>query len=147
MLGQLQQVGPMSVIYVARSKSLSDWGASVGISKSLFKVGVADGTGKSAVAGLNNDECAGLNDWRLVGSEDVDDLDVDAALERLAMTDTLVEPNYYPRIRGEPGIFRVKPEKVENSLLVEKALSGEESLNFKVKPGDFATYLIKNARS
>ena len=137
----------MSVIYVARSKSLSDWGASVGISKSLFKVGVADSTGKAAVAALNNDECAGLNDWRLVGSEDVDDLDVDAALERLAMTDTLVEPNYYPRIRGEPGIFRVKPEKVENSLLVEKALSGEESLDFKVKPGDFATYLIKNALS
>jgi len=137
----------MSVIYVARSKSLSDWGASVGISKNLFKVGVADGTGKSAVAALNNNECAGLNDWRLVGSEDVDDLDEDAALDCLAMTDTLVEPNYYPRIRGEPGIFRVKPEKVENSLLVEKALSGEGSLDFKVKPGDFATYLIKNARS
>ena len=137
----------MSVIYVARSKSLSDWGASVGISKSLFKVGVEDGTGKSAVAALNNDECAGFNDWRLVGSEDVNDLDEDAALERLAMTDTVVEPNYYPRIRGEPGILRVKPEKVENSLLVEKALSGEESLDFKVRPGDFATYLIKNARS
>ena len=137
----------MSVIYVARSKSLSDWGASVGISKNLFKVGVADGTGKSAVEALNNNECAGLNDWRLVGSEDVDDLDEDAALDCLAMTDTLVEPNYYPRIRGEPGIFRVKPEKVENSLLVEKALSGEGSLDFKVKPGDFATYLIKNARS
>ena len=78
----------MSVIYVARSKSLSDWGASVGISKSLFKVGVADGTGKSAITALNNDECAGLNDWRLVGSEDGDGLDEDAALERLAMTNT-----------------------------------------------------------
>ena len=136
----------MPVIYVARSKSLSDWGASVGISKSLFKVGVANGTGKSAVAALNDVECAGLDDWRLVGSEDVDDLEEDAALERLAMTDTVVEPNYYPRIRGEPGIFRVKPETIENSLLVEKALSGEGSLDFNVKPGDFATYLIKNAR-
>ncbi len=58
----------------------------------------------------------------------------------------VVEPTYYPRIRGEPGILRVKPDKVENSLLVEKAMSGEESLDFKVKPGDFAAYLIKNAR-
>ncbi len=136
----------MPVIYVARSKSLSDWGATVGISKSLFKVGVADGTGKSAVTDLNDEECAGLDDWRLVGSEDVAELEEDEALARLATTETVVEPNYYPRIRGEPGIFRVKPEKVENSLLVEKALSGEESLDFKVKPGDFATYLIKKAR-
>ncbi len=136
----------MPVVYVARSKSLSDWGASVGISKSLFKVGVAEGSAKSAVAALNEEECAGLDDWRLVGSEDAAELDEDMVLKRLAETDTVVEPAYYPRIRGEPGIFRVKPDKVENSLLVEKALSGEESLDFKVKPGDFATYLIKNAR-
>jgi hypothetical protein len=139
-------VDPMPVIYVARSKSLSDWGASVGISKNLFKVGVAEGTGKSAVAALNEDECAGLDDWRLVGSDDAGDVDEEQALERLGRTDTLVEPNYYPRIRGAAGIFRIRPEKVENSLLVEKALAGEESLNFKVKPGDFATYVIKNVR-
>ena len=139
-------VKTMPVIFVARSKSLSDWGATVGISKSLFKVGVTDGTGKSAVGDLNDEECAGLDDWRLVGSEDVDEIDEDEALERLTQTETLVEPNYYPRIRGEPGIFRVKPDKVENAMLVEKALSGEESLDFKVKPGDFATYLIKTAR-
>ena len=139
-------VNSMPVIFVARSRSLSDWGASVGISKSLFKVGVTDGTGKSAVAELNEVERAGLDDWRLVGSAEVDDIDEEEALERLTKTETLVEPNYYPRIRGEPGIFRVKPEKVENSLLVEKALSGEESLDFKVKPADFASYLIKTAR-
>jgi hypothetical protein len=136
----------MQVIYVARSKSLSDWGASVGISKSLFKVGVTDGTAKEALAALNDDECAGLDDWRLVGSEDAADFDGDAALERLAETDMVVEPAYYPRLRGEPGILRVKPDKVENSMLVEKALAGEESLDFKVKPGDFASYLIKIAR-
>ena len=136
----------MPVIYVARSKSLSDWGASVGISKSLFKVGVAEGTGKTAVAALNEEECAGLDDWRLVGSEEIADVDEEAALERLGKTDMVVEPAYYPRIRGATGIYRVKPEKVENSLLVEKAFAGEESLDFTVKPGDFATYLIKNAR-
>ena len=136
----------MPVIYVARSKSLSDWGASVGISKSLFKVGIAEGTGKTAVAALNDEECAGLDDWRLVGSEDAADVDEEQALERLGKTGMVVEPTYYPRIRGAAGICRVRPEKVENSLLVEKALAGEESLNFTVGPGDFATYLIKNAR-
>jgi hypothetical protein len=136
----------MPVIFVARSKSLSDWGSSVGISKSLFKVGVADGTGKAAVAELNEEERAGLDDWRLVGAEEVDDIDEGAVLERLAASVVLVEPTYYPRIRGEPGIFRVKPEKVENSVLVERALAGEESLDFKVKPADFANYLIKIAR-
>ena len=135
----------MPVVFVARSKSLSDWGATVGISKSLFKVGVTDGTGKSAITELNEEERAGLDDWRLVGSAEVDDVDEEEALERLTKTETLVEPNYYPRIRGEPGIFRVKPDKVENAMLVEKALSGEESLDFKVKPADFATYLIKTA--
>ena len=136
----------MPVIYVARSKTLSDWGATVGISKSLFKVGIAEGTGKEAVAELNGDECAGCDDWRLVGADNADDLDEDDILARLCATETQVEPTYYPRVRGDLGIFRVRPEKVENSLLVEKALAGEESLNFTVKPSDFAVYLFKNAR-
>lgn len=136
----------MPVIYVARSKKLSDWGASVGISKHLFKVGIADGTGKTAVAALNDEECAGLDDWKLVGAEDAADLDEDEALERLGDTGIAVDPAYYPRIRGAAGIVRVKPDKVENSMLVQKAFAGDESLKFKVTPGDFATYLIKNAR-
>lgn len=136
----------MPVIYVARSKKLSDWGASVGISKHLFKIGIVDGTGKTAVAALNDEECAGLGDWKLVGSEDAGDLDEDEALERLGGTGIMVEPAYYPRIKSAAGIVRVKPDKVENSLLVQKALAGNESLQFKVTPGDFATYLIKNAR-
>ena len=136
----------MPVIYVARSKTLSDWGATVGISKSLFKVGISEETGKAAVAELNQDECAGCDDWRLVGADEAGDLDEDDMLARLGATDTQVEPTYYPRVRGDPGIFRVRPEKVENGLLVEKALAGEESLSFTVKPTDFANYLIKNAR-
>ena len=98
----------MPVIYVARSKSLSDWGASVGISKSLFKVGVAEGTGKTAVAALNDEECAGLDDWRLVGSEDAADVDEEQALERLGKTGMVVEPTYYPRKRGRVFFLRTQ---------------------------------------
>jgi len=58
----------MAVIYVARSKSLSDWGATVGISKNLFKVGIAAASAKEGVAALNEAGFAGATDWALVAS-------------------------------------------------------------------------------
>ena len=136
----------MPVVYVARSKTLSDWGASVGISKNLFKVGVAVAGGKEAVAALNEEACAGATDWTLVKATDVEETSEAEALERLSKKEMVVDPRYYPRIKGAPGIFRVKLENVENSLLVEKALAGEESLTFKITPADVASYLIKRAR-
>jgi hypothetical protein len=136
----------MPVIYVARSKTLSDWGASVGISKNLFKVGVAVGSGKEAVAALNEEACVGATDWTLVKATDMGEASEAEALERLSKKEMVVDPRYYPRLKGAAGIFRVKLENVENSLLVEKALAGEESLTFKIKPADVASYLIKNAR-
>ena len=135
----------MAVIYVARSKSLSDWGGDVGLSKNLFKVGVFEGTGKEAVAALNEEACAGVSDWTLLKAAEAGGLEEDAALTTLARKQAVVDPRYYPRIRGAPGIFRIKPKDVENSMLVEKAMAGEESLNFTLKPVDIATFLIKNA--
>ena len=137
----------MPIIYVARSKALSGWGASVGISKNLFKVGVANSTGKKAVAALNEGACAGATDWTLVKAEDAEELNETEALERLEKKERVVDPKYYPRIKGASGIFRVRPENVENSLLVERALSGEGSRSLKIKPADVAGYLIKNGRS
>ena len=67
-------------------------------------------------------------------------------LERLANKEMAVDPKYYPRIRGATGVFRIKPETVENAVLVEKALAGEGSLSFTIKPADFAAYLFKIAR-
>ena len=100
----------MAVIYVARSKTLSDWGASVGISKNLFKVGTFDGDGKQALAALNEQAGAGLDDWKLVKADDAEDLTEADVLERLTGKITLVDPNYYPRIKREPGIFRIKDQ-------------------------------------
>ncbi len=136
----------MPVIYVARSRTLSDWGASVGISKNLFKVGVGDGTGKEAVAALNEDGCAGVTDWTLVKAEEAGELSEVQALERLAEKEMVVDPTYYPRIKGTAGIFRVKLENVERSLLVAQALAGADRLGVKIKPADIAGYLIKTAR-
>jgi hypothetical protein len=133
------------VIYVAASKTLSDWGASVGISKNLYKVGVA-ASGKDAIAALNAAGVAGASDWKLMKATEIEaEADEDAALARLAKKEPPVDPRYYPRLKGEGGIFRVKPKNVENAMLVEKAMAGEESLTFTLKPADIANYLIKNA--
>ncbi len=137
----------MPIIYVARSKTLSDWGASVGISKNLFKIGVDDSTGKEAVTGLNEAACAGVTDWTLVKAEDVEEPSETEVLERLEKIERVVDPKYYPHIKGATGIFSVKLGNVENSLLVERTLFGEGSDSFKIKPADVAGYLIQNGRS
>jgi hypothetical protein len=136
----------MAEIYVATSKALSEWGASVGISKSLFKLGIAEDGAKEAVARLNEDAFAGVTDWKLLKVEDAGGLDEAEALERLGKREPAVDPRYYPRIKGATGIFRVKPKNVENSMLVERAMAGEASLDFKLTPADIAAYLIKNAK-
>ena len=136
----------MAVIYVARSKALSDWGGDVGLSKNLYKVGVFDGTAKDAAATLNEEQVAGVDDWTVLKSADAGELDEAAAIASLTRKkQALVDPKYYPRIRGAAGIFRIKPKDIENSMLVEKAMAGEESLNFTLKPVDIANFLIKNA--
>lgn len=136
----------MAVIYVARSRTLADWGSSVGISKHLFRVGVTPGTAKQAVAELNEQACAGSQDWRLLKADDAGDLAEDEVWQRLAVKARAVDPDYYPRIRGARGIFRVTTQEVENSMLVERAIARDESLHFKLKPSDYGAYLIKNAR-
>ena len=136
----------MAVIYVARSKSVSEWGGDVGLSKNLYKVGVFDGTGKEAVAALNEEACAGVSDWALLKAVDAGALDEETALATLAnKKQAVVDPKYYPRIKGAVGIYRIKPKDIENSMLVERAMAGEESLNFTLKPVDIANFLIRNA--
>ena len=136
----------MPIIYVARSRTLSEWGSSVGISKNLFKVGVHDGTGKEAAAALNEAASAGVTDWTLVKAEDGGSASEAEVLARLERKEAVVDPKYYPRIKGAAGIFRVKPANVENSLLVERTLAGEESRGVKLKPADVARYLIRNGQ-
>jgi hypothetical protein len=139
----------MATIYVARSKSLSEWGGDVGLSKNLFKLGVFEGGGKSAgkdaVAALNEEKFAGVDDWALLKAEDAGELTDEDAIAQLARKQPIVDPKYYPRIRGAAGIFRIKPKDIENSMLVQRALAGEESLNFSLKPADIAAFLIRNA--
>jgi hypothetical protein len=139
----------MAVLYVASSKTLSNWGASVGISKSLYKIGfVEDGDAAGvakAVEALNVAGIAGATDWKLVKSDEAGALTADELASRLDAAGIVVDPKYYPKLRREPGIVRVRPETVENSILVERAMANEASLDIKIKPADIADWLIRLA--
>jgi hypothetical protein len=132
----------MGVIYVARSAKFSKWASDVGLGKHVFKVGLVDGDPKSVV----EKGWASEADWTLVKKREVEALTEEEALARLARKEKIVDPVYYPRLRGAIGIFKVSPEHVENHILIGRVMAGgSERLELKLKPGDFAEYLIQNA--
>jgi hypothetical protein len=135
----------MSTLYVAQSKTLNEWGSDVGLSKNLFKVGLADLPPKEAVAALNAEKLAGQTDWALIKAEPVEGAEEAVLLERLALKEKVVDPKYYPRLRGATGIFRVKLENAENHIIIKASLEGEMPKLTKLKPADIAGYLIQNA--
>jgi len=133
-------------LFVAKSKDLQDWGHGVGVTKYLFKVGVTDGSGDDAITELTARKAAGREDWKLLGKQDADQ-DEAAALEQLGLREQLLDPDFYPAIRSEPGIFKVKIANVENDMMVRAALSNEnEQLKtLKAKEKDIAAYLLRKA--
>lgn len=132
----------MGTIYVAKSTKLSKWGSDVGLSKNLFKIGYTEAPLKEVVAA----GWAGETDWTIVKKQDADGLDEDGIIAHLAAKEKMIDPNYYPRLRGARGIFKVPPERVENHIVVERAMAGNETIDpGKLKPADFGTYLIHNA--
>jgi hypothetical protein len=134
----------MAVIYIARSAALSKWGSDVGLSKNIFKVGIAEEPVKDLLAAK---AWAGVTDWTLVKKEDAGDLTEEVALERLGKRETAVDPKYYPRIRDTRGLFKVNPVHVESHIIVGRALEGgAERIAVKLKPADFASYLIHNVK-
>jgi hypothetical protein len=133
----------MATIFVARSKTLSEWGYDVGLSKNLYKVGLTVEPIKDVIAA----GWAGEADWTLVKKQDgVDGITEEEIISRLAGKTKMVDPKLYPRIRETAGLFKVTPAQVENHILIAKALGGEPDLRaVKIKPADFGSYLIANA--
>lgn len=133
----------MGVIYVARSVSFSKWASDVGLSKHVYKLGLTDQPVKDVVAA----GFAGATDWTLVKQQPApDELTEAQAIERLARKERMLDPRYYPRIKETPGLFKVPPTNVTNHLLVSRALAGHQDVpEIKLKPADFAAYLIHNA--
>ena len=133
----------MAAIYVARSTKLCKWASDVGLSKHIYKFGCSDEDAKALVAR----GWAGEDDWQLVKSVAAEGADEAQLIERIARREKLVDPRYYPRIRDAAGLFKVDPTHVENNILVSRALAGEaERVAVKLKPADFAAYLIDIAR-
>ena len=133
----------MAAIYVARSVKLGKWASDVGLSKHVYKFGCTDEDPKALAA----HGWAGEDDWQLVKSVAVDGGDETQLIERVARREKPIDPRYYPRIRDTAGLFKVDPAHVENHILVARALAGEaERVALKLKPTDFATYLIDIAQ-
>jgi|SRR5579884_861700 len=133
----------MPVLFVARSAKLARWASDVGFGKHVYKVGLSDEDPNAlAAAGW-----AGEDDWKVVRSESVEGLSEEEVLDKLARKEKTIDPRLYPKLKGASGVFRVSPEHVENHIIVGRALAGDsDRIEVKLKPADFAQYLIHNAR-
>jgi hypothetical protein len=131
----------MSVIFVARSAKLARWASDVGLGKNVFKVGVAEGDPKPLLV----QGWAGETDWTLVRRRPAD-LGEAEVIDRLAGKERMIDPALYPKLKGATGVFRLTPARVENHIIVTRALAGDsDRVENKLKPTDFADYLIHNA--
>ena len=132
----------MGVIYVARSVKFGKWASDVGLSKHVFKVGYSDGDPKAVV----EQGWGGETDWTILRKREAEGLSEEAVIERLQRKEKMIDPAYYPRLRGAAGIFKVLPEHVENHIIVTRTMAGQsDRVELKLKPADFADYLIHNA--
>lgn len=135
----------MPVVYVAKSKGLEKWGADHGLTKHVYKVGVAEDSAEAAVERLNAEAVAGHGDWKLVAKKEVAAAAEAEVFQRLGAKLRAVDPAYYPGVKGAVGIFKIKAADVERSVLVGQAVAGEEMKPVKVNAAAIADYLIKNA--
>jgi hypothetical protein len=132
----------MATLYVARSAKLGRWASDVGLGKNVYKVGVAEDDPKAlAAAGW-----AGETDWTIVRKTAVERLSEAEAIGRLGRKEKMIDPNLYPKLKGAAGVFRLTPARVENHIMVTRALAGEsDRADIKLRPADYADYLIHNA--
>jgi hypothetical protein len=136
----------MPTVYIARSPSLQEWAADVGLTEHVYKVGVGEGTADQAIAALNAESFAGAADWAAIVSEETAAADEAALLAKVGAKEKAVDPLFYPRLKGATGLFKVKIKNVQTRLLVQKMMAGEdEKITKKPKAPDIAGYLLRTA--
>ena len=136
----------MATLYIAMSPLMQEWGADVGISKYLYKVGVTDdaatAAAKDAVAELNGEGYAGHKDWELIGERAIEVVEPAAFTARLGERQKVIDPLYYPRIKGARDIVKLDPRKVEANVVIKRTMAGHDSKVPKLKPADMAAYIM-----
>lgn len=132
----------MGFLYVARSAKLGRWASDVGLGRHVYKVGLTESDPKAlAAAGW-----AGEADWTILRRREVEGLSEAEVLTRIAAKEKLIDPDLYPKLKAAVGVFRLTASRVENHMLVTRALAGEGGrVQIKLKPSDFADYLIHSA--
>jgi hypothetical protein len=120
----------MPVLFVARSVRMGKWSSDVGLGKNVYKFGISDDEDPKALA----------------ARQDVEGLGEDEAIDRLGKRERMLDPTLYPKLKGTRGVFSVNASHVENHIVVSRALAGDsDRIELKLKPADFAAYLIHNA--
>jgi hypothetical protein len=131
----------MAILFVARSVGFGKWASDVGLSKHVYKLGVTKAPLKELIAA----GWCGFTDWSLVKQQEVDGVSEDEIVAKLAARVKMIDPLLYPRLKGEAGMFKILAAQVENHIVMTRALAGtEESGELKLKPLDFANFLIHN---
>lgn len=132
----------MSSIYIAFSPLMQEWGSDVGVSKHLYKAGFTDEEPKDAVQTLNDEGYAGHRDWELAGARPLTGLDQLALLTRLSERQKVLDPLYYPKIKGAKDIVKLEQRKVEANLVIKRTMEGRDSKVPKLKPADMADFIM-----
>ncbi|MBL8645067.1 MAG: hypothetical protein JNK21_14120 [Rhodospirillaceae bacterium] len=135
----------MGIVYAAKSAALQEWGSDVGISKHIYKVGLTDDAAEMAKT-LNDTAVLGQTDWKIIAKRDVPEItDEDDMLARLALRLKLVDPTYYPKLKGARSVFRLNPHDVESHMVFKQTMAGEQPKVKKATPAEVGNYLIENA--
>lgn len=135
----------MPTIYIAKSAALQDWGSDVGISKHIYKVGLMDDATDAAKT-LNAEAHMGQTDWKIIAKRDVPEIDgEDEMLARLGHRLKLIDPNYYPKLKGSRSIFKLNPHDIESHMVMKQTMAGEQPKVKKLTPTDIGNYMIENA--
>lgn len=135
----------MPSVYIAMSETMQEWGSDAGISKHLYKVGFTDEAPEDAVKELNETGYGGQKDWTLVGARETDSVDQAALMARLGERMKIIDPLYYPKIKGAKDIVRVEQRKVEANIVIKRTMEGRDSKVPKIKPKDMAGFILDAA--
>jgi hypothetical protein len=135
----------MPSVYVAMSETMQAWGHDAGISKHLYKIAATDETPEEAVKALNDAGYAGQNDWMLVGHRSAEAVDPAAFMARIADRMKVIDPLYYPKIKGAKDIVRLDQRKVEANIVIKLTMEGRASKVPKLKPKDMAEFILDAA--